>query len=307
MNSSEFFTTCKVGESSYAVLSRFPKEEYKRNRIAVLAVNFMLAFSTIFLNGISIVTIRGSSQLKNKVCHFVILLQSVLDLAVGVFGIPLFISYLLFPFEDASNSCTFIILARRITRVTCALSMVTLSGMTVERYVGVLHPYYYEARFTKKRIAAYVCTFGLCILSVLIYSFRDGRAPNFTRVLMIVFFLFTLWAYVRIYLVIRRLIRCEKRPSCQSNGSRNNLKRQIIRERRNATSCFLVVICFAVLLLPSALSAVTFQHGTVDFVVYQNWSITSMILNSSANSVVFFWTKTLLRKEASKTLKSFFQ
>jgi hypothetical protein len=41
--------------------------------------------------------------------------------------------------------------------------------------------------------------------------------------------------------------------------------------------------------------------------VYQNWSITSMILNSSANSVVFFWTKTLLRKEASKTLKSFFQ
>ena len=300
-----FFTMCKVVESSYVVLSQFPKEECKRNRIAVLVVNCILFFSTILLNGISIITIRRSSQLRGKVFSFVILLQSIFDLGVGVFGIPFFICYLLFPFLNTTN-CTVIILARRVTRVTCAQSMVILSGMTLERYIGVLHPYYYEAKSTKKKILIYICTFGLGIFSVLLYSLRDGRVTkNFTRILMILFFVFTAFAYVKIYRVIRKLIRSESRPACESNTKRSILKRQI-RERRKATSCFLVVVCFAFFLLPSLLSAVAFRPGTVDYVVYQNWSITLLILNSSVNSLIFFWTKTLLRKEASKIIKTFF-
>ena len=50
---------------------------YERYRIALLLVNCMLLLSTISLNGISIITIRKSSQLKSKVCYFVILLQSI--------------------------------------------------------------------------------------------------------------------------------------------------------------------------------------------------------------------------------------
>ena len=309
MNDSEeshgFFTACKVGGNSYVILSQFPKEEYKRSRIAVLFVNCILFFLTIFLNGISIITIRRSSQLRGKVCSFVMLLQSVFDLGVGVVAIPFFIFYLLFPFLSTSN-CTFTILARRVTRVTCGLSVVTLSAMTLERYIGVLHPYYYEAKFTKKKILIYMGTFVLCIFPVLAYSFRDDRVANiFTRVLRILFFVFTAFAYVKIYRVIRKLIRSEKRPACESHKKRSIWKRQI-RERRQATSCFLVVACFAFFLLPSLLSAVAFRPGTVDFVVYQNWSITLLILNSSVNSLIFFWTKTLLRKEASKIIKSFF-
>ena len=299
------FTTCKVGGSSYVVLSQFPKEEYKRNGIAVLVVNCILFFITISLNGISIITIRRSSQLRGKVFSFVILLQSVFDLGVGVFGIPFFIFYLLFPFLSTSN-CTFTILARRVTRVTCRLSMVTLSGMTLERYIGVLHPYYYEAKFIKKKILIYVCTLGLCIFSIFVYSLCDGGIKkHFTRGLTILFFVLTVWAYVKIYRVIRKLIRSERRPACESHKKRSIWKRQI-RERRKATSCFLAVICFAFFLLPSLLSAAAFRSGTLDFVVYQNWSITLLILNSSVNSLIFFWTKTLLRKEASKIIKTFF-
>jgi hypothetical protein len=57
-------------------------------------------------------------------------------------------------------------------------------------------------------------------------------------------------------------------------------------------------------LLPFAVTWAFFTVATVDFTVYRNWSITSVILNSSINSVIFFWTKTLLRKEAFKILKS---
>ena len=91
MNNSEekdaIFVMCQVTESSSEFLSQFPKK-YERNQIATLVVNFVLLFSTISLNGISIITITKSSQLRNKVCYFVILLQSIVDLSVGVFSCP---------------------------------------------------------------------------------------------------------------------------------------------------------------------------------------------------------------------------
>ena len=308
MNSSKdrtFFAACEVAGNVYVILRQFPDEKYERYRIALLFVNCMLFLSTISLNGISIITIRKSYQLKSKVCYFVILLQSIVDLGVGVLGIPLFIFCLSSPFLPTSN-CVLVIVVRRVTYFTCGLSIVTVSAMTLERYVGVLHPYYYETHVTKKRILCYVCTFGLVSFSTLAYSFRDGiLSRDISRGLLAFIFILILLAYVRIFSVIRKLIRSEKRPACQNAENTNAFKRQILRESRHATSCFLIVICFVFFLLPSALSSVVFSYRTVDYVVYRGWAITSMILNSSINSLIFFWTKTLLRKEALKTLKSF--
>ena len=308
MNESEkndtFLTACKVGENFHVVLSQFPNQKYESCRIAVLVINCILFFTTILLNGISVITIRKSSQLRSKVCYFPILLQSVVDLGVGVLGIPIFIYYLLFPFLDTAN-CTLIVLAFRNTHLTCVLSMITLSAMTMERYIGVLHPYYYQTKVTKKRILIYVFGSGFVLFSAIAYSFRDRRVITIVgRELIVVFFIFTGFVYTRIYLVIRKLIRSQKRPARESDGNENITKKQILRDSRHARSCFLIVICFALFLLPFVLSRVFFTGVSVDFTVYRNWSITSIILNSSINSVIFFWTKTLLRKEALKTLKS---
>lgn len=305
MNNSDekdvFLATCKAGDSSLSFLSHFPGAKYERNRVAVLVINCTLLLSTISLNGLSVITIRKSSQLRNKVCYFVILLQSVADLGVGVVSIPLFICYLIFPFIRTAN-CVLITLALRTSYLLPGLSVVTLSAMAMERYIGVLHPYAYPTTVTKKRILTYVCVNGLAFISVLAYSFRD---PNFlaiyARSLISVFFILIGFVYTRIYLVIRKLIRSERRPACESSGTQ--VKRQIIRESRRARSCFIVVICFVVFLLPIVIIRFAFTVGRVDYTMYFNWSLTMIILNSSINSVIFFWTKNLLRKEARKTVK----
>ena len=297
-----FISTCKVAQSGLSFLSQFPGAKYERNRIAVLLINCMLLFSTISLNGLSVITIRKSSQLRNKVCYFVILLQSVVDLGVGVVSIPLFICYLIFPFLHTAN-CILITLALRTSYVLPGLSIVTLSAMAIERYIGVLHPFAYRTKVTSKRILIYVCGNGLAFIAVLAYSFRD---PNFlaiyARLLISIFFILIGFVYTRIYLVIRKLIRSEKRPTCESSGSQ--VKRQIIRESRRARSCFLVVICFVVFLLPIVITRFVFTVGSVEYTVYFNWSLTMIILNSSINSLIFFWTKKLLRKEARETVNT---
>ena len=292
---------CKVTGSSLVPLKEFPNKMYELNQIAILVMNGILIFSTISLNGISVITIRKSSQLRSKICYFIILLQSIIDLSVGVLTIPLFIYYLIVPFLNTAN-CTLLIFAVRTLFLPIGLSISTLSAMTLERYIGVLHPFQYKTKVTKKRILIYVCGHGLIFISVIAHSFRSpAMVVIYTRGWVCVHFALTAFVYSRIYLVIRKLIRSEKRPVGESDGSQ--VRKQIIRESRRARSCFLVILCFFLLLLPVVFSRLAFTVGTVDYVVYYNWSLTMIFLSSSINSVIFFWTKTLLRKEALKTLK----
>ena len=133
----------------------------------------------------------------------------------------------------------------RTTYFASSFSLGVVSAMTLERYIGVLHPYYYETKVTKKRILCYVCTCGLVSFSLFAYSFRNLIfSTNISRALLALIFLLILLAFVRIYFVIRKLICSEKRPACQNDGNRNALT---LRESRHATSCFLVVICFVFL------------------------------------------------------------
>ena len=297
-----FLRICKVAEVSLTVINRFPNKKYEHNQIVTLVINCMLLFSTISLNGISVITIRKSSQLRSKVCYFVILLQSIVDLGVGLLGIPLFIYVLIAPFQKIQN-CTVIFLAFRASYLPLGLSVATLSAMTMERYIGVLYPYQYQTKITKKRILSYLCANGLALFLVLIYSLRDPRPlVHYGSGSIFFFFVFTGFVYTRIYLVIRKLIRDEKRQVRVDDG--NQVKRQIIRESRRARSCFLVVICFLFFVLPFPLVPFFLIPGSFDFRVYFNWLFTSIIVNSSINSVIFFWTNTMLRKEALNNLRS---
>ena len=295
---------CKVANVSFAFQQQFPNKDHERNHIVMIVFNSILLFSTISLNGMSVITIRKSSQLRGKVCYFVILLQSAVDMGVGFISIPFFVYGLITPILNTVN-CIPMILASRVAYLPLGLSIATLSGMAIERYIGVLHPFYYQAKVTKKRVLAYVCGHGLVLFSLLALSVRDKTPMKFyVKGSIVVVFAFTGFAYTRIFLVTQKLIRSQKRPA----GDGNQVKRRIMRESRRARSCFLVILCFFLFVVPFALSPVLNAKfkGTYDSRVYFKWALTSIILNSNLNSVIFFWTKTLLRKEAVKILHSLF-
>ena len=179
--------------------------------------------------------------------------------------------------------------------------------MTIERYIGVLHPYSYKTKVTRKRILAFICGGGIVVTSLVAASARDrGIISTFSAVAIPMFFLLTGFVYTRIYLAIRKLVRSEKRPGCESDVNENCRKRKFFRECRHAESCFLVVICFGIFLLPITLSPLLFKIDGIEYKEYFFWCYTLVVLNSSVNSVIVFWTKTLLRKEAIRILKYLF-
>ena len=299
------FIICNVSKLSLKVLNQFPNKIYERIQLGMIVFNCILLFSTISLNGVAVITIRKSSQLKSKMCYFVILLQCIVDLGVGFLGIPLFVYGLSIPFQSEVN-CIPIVVTTRASYLPLGLSIATLSAMTMERYVGVVHPFHYKTKVTKKRILTYVCGNGVILLLVLAFFLRNSAPMRFyVRGSIAAFFLFTLFVYTRIYLVIRKLIRSEKRPAGDGDG--NEVRRQIKREIRRARSCFLVIVCFFILLTPFALYASLLMLSSSTYSgLFFNGGFTLIILNSSVNSVIFFWTKTLLGKEALKILSYFF-
>ena len=122
----------------------------RRNRTALIAFNSMLIFLTLFLNILSMVTIKKSPQLKNKLCYLVIQVQSAVDVAVGGFSIPS-LAILVSPLWVIESCHAFRLLFVSMFAVP-SCHPVTLLTLTVERYIGVIHPYSYQTMLTKERI-----------------------------------------------------------------------------------------------------------------------------------------------------------
>lgn len=299
-NSSQdvFKISCKIFGATYSFKSVLPSENWFIVYIIALVFNGILIIPTILLNGVSIITILKSSQLNCKPCYFIILLQSVVDLTVGVFDIPLFLAFMVGKIGQHSN-CAVLIIGYTTTVLMVIISTIVQSTMTLERYIAVLHPFAYKKIVTKKRILMCVFFASLLFFSVVILSqlFRF-LVIAWTIAQSTVFFLFVAFAYARIFLVVKKLARIQ---------SKANLTKTMmfLQDIRHAKSCFVQVVSFYVVLhyIPVMLIAI---FKNVDSLKEFNYEIYASLclLNSSVNSVIFFWTKTMLRKEAAKFLKS---
>jgi hypothetical protein len=298
--------SCQILGKTHFIITKLPSNNLLINHIFAIALNGILIIPTILLNAIAIITILESSQLNSKPCYYIILVQSVTDLAVGVSGIPLFLVFLASGIGKFSN-CIVATIAYKSTLISLEVSTITLSAMTLERYVAILHPYAYSTKVTKKRLLIYVSSNTAVVFSVIIVSFAIHELMVYyaTLYVMLVFF-FTAFAYTRIYLIVQKLARSQNKLQDAAGEENLTRKKLFLREIKLAKSCFIVVVCFFILsFLPIAFvfpfDAYLDQFEYIAFLI---WVVTLGLLNSSVNSVIFFWTKTMLRKQAVKTINS---
>ena len=299
--------TCNFLGATHSFNTDLRSETSSINHTFALVFNGILIIPTILLNAVPILTVFKSSQLKSKTCYFIILVQSVVDFAVGVFGIPLFMVYILGKMALHSN-CVALLLGRTTAVVMIDMSAFAISIMTLERYIAVLHPFAYKVLVTKRRIITCTCIGSFVILLV------DALLLIFTRlmevwllVLTTVFFIFIAFVYTRIFLVVKNLARQSKARSGDTAVEENLTKTKLfLRDIKHAKSCFIVVTWYICLYYLPVMLMFSFKLGRDLNEFYDQvliWVITLGLLNSSVNSVIFFWTKKMLRTETAKLLK----
>ena len=136
---------------------------------------------SVALNGVSVITVWKCPQLKQKISHFLLMMQSVTDLTVGLVSLPALGILGLSTVITGSVHCVGQVLMSKLISLLVLVSTLTLFTMTMERYFGVLHPLRHRTLITKKRILVfYSC--GTSLMHVcdcdFIDHFRQSNANN---------------------------------------------------------------------------------------------------------------------------------
>ena len=296
-------TCLRVSNMIHHVTS-FESTAYESNRVFNVIFLAILIFPTILLNAVAVITIQKTPQLRNKLSHFIILVQSSVDLGVGCFATPMMIIYLLSPFTNV-DVCFLFAVTKSTIFFLSGLSTLTLCALTMERYLGIFHPFFHRAYLTKKGIVTYTMAGVLILTAVVIASIISGN--DATRiagtVILAIFLIFNTFAYVRIYFLIPSTTRESPTNVVSSDKAWPVKGRRHFGKTKHVSTCFIVVISFTILLLPYVLSPIFVQFESMMWNAYFFWAVSLIILNSSINSITFFWKNRVLRKEAIKIVK----
>ena len=305
---------CEVLGFSFQIQSQLSLSKYKVSHVILVIINSIFLVSTLVTNSLTIITFWKSSQLRKKVSFLFVLVQSIVDLTFGVIASSLALSGLLDGFQPPYN-CTLRFVAIRTMIALVPFTLLTLTGLNLERYFGIVHPISHRTKLTTKLFWKYILFSFVC--TVISFGLSIIRPINWIRystpLSFIAFLIGSIFIYCKIFSAgAFRRVNGENVPanSQQANGeppsSTNTARKRFEQDIKLAKSCLLVVICFICACLPVAIIRILSTTGnlnTFDFIFYRSWTGTLFLANPTLNSYIFFWRNRLLRSEAVKVLR----
>jgi hypothetical protein len=232
------------------------------------------------------------------------------DLFVGLLTLPLF-SYLYLSEVFGSLDCVLSFVFSTIAFVPWGLSLAALCALTFERYMGVMYPIAHRNYVTKRMFLIYICCV-LLVTSVLVPLAVASAIFYyiFCAVYAIVPFLLHTFCYSRIFYSTRKRLRGDNfratSDQLETNTKSTNRagKQYSLKEIKLAKSCALVVVTFYVCCIPGEILNIYYlEKSMIIYRVVISWYAAALGINTIINSVIFFWTRPVLRKEAFKVLK----
>lgn len=146
---------CSFYSVELRVILLFPSPAYYMLYVFGCVFNIVLTISAIFLNSLSIIVYWKSSQLRRKKSYFLIMVLSVNDLLVGIFGNAFHATALVLHL-NGEPECNMYILYDLLAFPTAAMSFSTLFTLNIERYLSIVHPIYHRAKVTKGKLIGFV-------------------------------------------------------------------------------------------------------------------------------------------------------
>ena len=203
--SKEVFQHCIILNSRYEVLAKIPSKAPFNSIIIAGIFSTILILPTILLYGISVLTIMKCPQLKEKIAYFLIMVQSLADIAVGWVGLPL-MSYVYFSQALGTANCFWQRLIVNFMILPLLLSLITLTVMSIERYMSIVHPVKHRNMVTKRKITLVVvggCLFMLTAMIALTF-FHNKILMGFVTICMGLFLFLAIFVYTKIFFAIQK-------------------------------------------------------------------------------------------------------
>ena len=310
MNSSitsNVLISCAVGRS--VLVNKFPDQSTLVNHVAACFFSVLNILTTIILNSLTFATFWSSPKMRKSTSLFLVMILSGHDAMGGLASNSVF-TVRLASEVFGTVECEIVFAQGVSTMVMTVTSLVTVTAINIERYIGVIHPMYHRSQLKKGTLFKFVMLFWMATGIALALSFIYGYIilARFTTVMCSGFILFTLFAYTRIGI---KVIASERQRQILSPSSGNDQCQtrkkhaNFLKEIKLAKSCFMIVICYVLCSTPVIVFMEILRKSLPDsyMIITIAWCVNFVLLNSSLNSVIFFWRSRELRKETICLLK----
>ena len=253
--------------------------------------NSFLTHTAVVLNIAIIYAINKAASIA-KPLKTLLLHLAFSDVAVGLFGQPIYISLLIKWLRMENPNCN----AYRILSISGALfslaSCVGILVVSMERFLAVHLHLRYQELVTHKRVVYMVISIWLYstfVSSMTLWGLRSTRDAIGLASAAIGFIL-TFVFYIKIYLTVRRHKNQIQSMQIREEAQSDEMKK-FAALIKSTISIFYVNLVFAICHLPFQICSVGFRiyDSSTTLKKFNLLSLTLIFLNSSLNPVIYFW------------------
>lgn len=318
MPNSTFIKVCYVFNSRDELLIAFPTKKNLHSHIITLVLTSILYIPTVLLNALTIRAVWRSPALKGKLSNINVMVNSVINIAVGIVCFPL-LTVLLASEIAGHPSCLVFAISKKLGNVSYLFSLTAMSTMNIERYIAIFHPFAHRTMVTKQRLL--LVTFCACCYETILFGFGFvyvDIVPYILTVVTVLFIASTVIVHCGILFsrlknlvhpAVRNLsssveeARGDRTRQGTGNQSieicRENSKHRTKQDLKAAKTCFVMMVCSLACFLPGLFSNVDRLRGetSVSIIVLRRWFALLFLCNSWINPVILFWRNKTLRTD----------
>ena len=234
------------------------------------------------------------------------------DLAVGLCSqlMTAIISASILKMASSGNNtaffCPTVLSVNRYFRYLLATaSFLDIIVIAFDRLLAVSLHLRYQELITPKRVnIALVSLWLISSISAFIFVFLPTRNEVVTAVILMIGYVLTTVAYVRIY----KVVKYHQNQIYSQNQLQNAQTREVLRQKKSAYNAIFVYLVFLACYLPFLPSTILYMTNTseISFVVAFYGSLFLIFLNSSLNPLVYCWRYREIRQSVKSTVKKLF-
>ncbi|XP_078344540.1 histamine H2 receptor-like [Oculina patagonica] len=260
-------------------------------------LNAPLMLISILGNALVLAAIKRTPSIRST---SVIMLCSlaVSDIFVGFLVQPLYIA------KELTKKTLLQNLTVKMGYPVCAASILTITAITVDRFLALHYHMRYVTLVTKSRVL-YTLVF-VWLISFLVSSFHfwNNRVHSFlSGVVIIICLTISTFSYIIIYRIVRRhqLQIHAQQQAVQSSNAENNLN--MVRLKRSAMNTFTFYIALIICYFPMFIILSLHGISNKDWQTEWEFAHTAVFMNSSINPFLYCWRLRELRAAVVKTAK----
>ena len=297
---------------------RSPSSSYVINSLVGCVVNAIFAIFGTFLNSLVVCVFWKTPKLRRKICYFMIMVLSSVDICVSIIVHPLHLVSSIAEITETSK-CLYKMIYQTSAVIFSGMSTMTFFVMNIERYFSIVHPFFHRIHVSKRKCLMFSCIWWFICITTAVVPIFGVKINIFVTLLAHIVCLGTLFIYISIFYVARKSrsktneqikgdTMAEESRKEREICSRN--KSSLSQDIRLAKTYLLVVFCSLFCYAPNAVVLAIWRERltTIDGVVQVKiWTVSLVAMNSTLNSLIFFWSNQTLRNEGFKVLKGLFK